>query len=1276
MKKHNIIIEFSSVIYNDYDTNIPFGHKNGQLVRLKKGDFKQYNVISGSVFNSEYSETLDSATIKLDHVFVEDRLYNIKPYDYVRVFDAESWDGEKYTFDHLYLINDYNEIEQNIAENIFSYTINLFSETKILEKIQCPNVVITHKVNSDGSISKKTIFQHIVQYMKLFVPKIKVYDGNGHWNYEYLIKIPSETEDKDFFEKFSVSCADLSFNYPTLRQLLTNLMIQIGCIPVIKNRKLTYLDFNKEAKDFNEGDYTVGHTINYIQRSLSSDSYVNSLVNTSSNILDSDNVVVSESLGFRDSNNVLLKQTSNLTLETKFPIYKVNKFEMCFLANGYVDVDDSYTNNLFLGNVLYFNLETDNNSNVTLFFGAPDAINRDSFEIWINKITIIVYNINERKNYKITEVSRTYYESTAENIIKTTTSTGSKVFYHEAAVGSHHNEETICNAVESVTLSINEPVKEGSLTVVYGEFKYVPEGGNRGDFEFYQTNFADKKTGFRKIPLRKDITKLVVENSVRNTLTTNFTDIEKADTIDKLSKYLYGTVGYSIGSNKITGFSSTYTQIFGYIFTTYEKNSTYIENIYNVALQEYVENPSEDEWFNFYRGNKKAHAEKYTLSDVMSFASLTFNIQYQPLNSVNISFVKNDRDIIFPIEQYSSGDSGLTDFDRMVISEQEKVDRIGNETLSISQRTKNFDDIQGGDNFVPMVFKDDLNRDGTVEDTKYIIFKRTLSIGNYKYDVNYYGSKDAILKNFFTSIRTKYRAFNYVDYTQSTLRKEKDIVYVLLSEKGYFDGDDKIKFLYGKGMQNLIFGFNPKNEEKNPYPVKYGGESSLNKKSEEETIKNDISMITSDYMFAIIYEQADNISAGPYIASSTYSTYYDDTTEMEFFDPNGIANSKTVTSSKDKVKLGGIPQMWQEWNTNEYNEKHEVFFTNYLDVFYGSSLFLKYISDSEARDVLSYTAHLPIVDKGFVYDYSPADVETFLVCDNNKDNSGKYYRTFYKDLSERINHTVQFIYYSDSDNIKWTEYFISNNGFIQRYTINPDTILFADNLSVNKNAHTLASDEVIAYDESKTKSVSGLKASNTIILRGNPTKFNLIMKLDETVEDNQNVVNFKVQQLLFVSSHSQAGSGVATVTSQNIIKAQDGSLSIVVNGLFEYQGYQQGEIGHFDVNYSFKVLTKHDIDKFVKIIDNGVENPYIEVDWTNTDKNVIKVVNNTNNVATDIIAFKRGGSNKSKFYVSLNDSRTEYVLAEQNGMLYKRFKLKRNTENNERLVEDLYKGGE
>ena len=70
------------------------------------------------------------------------------------------------------------------------------------------------------------------------------------------------------------------------------------------------------------------------------------------------------------------------------------------------------------------------------------------------------------------------------------------------------------------------------------------------------------------------------------------------------------------------------------------------------------------------------------------------------------------------------------------------------------------------------------------------------------------------------------------------------------------------------------------------------------------------------------------------------------------------------------------------------------------------------------------------------------------------------------------------------------------------------------------------------------------------------------------------------------------------------------------------------------------------------------------------------VVNNMNNVATDIIAFKRSGSNKSKFYVSLNDSWTEYVLTEQNGMLYKRFKLKRNTENNERLVEDLYEGGE
>ena len=42
-------------------------------------------------------------------------------------------------------------------------------------------------------------------------------------------------------------------------------------------------------------------------------------------------------------------------------------------------------------------------------------------------------------------------------------------------------------------------------------------------------------------------------------------------------------------------------------------------------------------------------------------------------------------------------------------------------------------------------------------------FKRTLKLGANAIDAEYTFSKDYVLRNYFTSITTKYRAYEYVD---------------------------------------------------------------------------------------------------------------------------------------------------------------------------------------------------------------------------------------------------------------------------------------------------------------------------------------------------------------------------------------------------------------------------------------------------------------------------------------------------------------------------------
>ena len=58
----------------------------------------------------------------------------------------------------------------------------------------------------------------------------------------------------------------------------------------------------------------------------------------------------------------------------------------------------------------------------------------------------------------------------------------------------------------------------------------------------------------------------------------------------------------------------------------------------------------------------------------------------------------------------------------------------------------------------------------------------------------------------------------------------------------------------------------------------------------------------------------------------------------------------------------------------------------------------------------------------------------FSIVDNNRAmNESRYKRTFYKDYAERINHTVQFIYYAPNKDVLFDEEFISGAPLINRF---------------------------------------------------------------------------------------------------------------------------------------------------------------------------------------------------------------------------------------------------
>lgn len=235
-----------------------------------------------------------------------------------------------------FLVDQFTEEILNLEDGIYKYKIELFSETKGLEVVQLPNSSVTEPL----IFSKKiTIYDYICKYLYLYSPIIKVEYLQSGKTFKYRRKYSIAPELKDAFGK--IYCQDFTLTNPTLREVLTQLFITKDYIPVIKDNVLTYLDKTKRNGYFHNCDKGVDELkkyVNFITGSLSSDNYTDNLRRPYQNAIGNPHSCHSvEYIGFRNSNDALLT-LSGLKLETRYPIYKINKMLMCY----YKDI--TYTN--------------------------------------------------------------------------------------------------------------------------------------------------------------------------------------------------------------------------------------------------------------------------------------------------------------------------------------------------------------------------------------------------------------------------------------------------------------------------------------------------------------------------------------------------------------------------------------------------------------------------------------------------------------------------------------------------------------------------------------------------------------------------------------------------------------------------------------------------------------------------------------------------------------------------------------------------------------------
>lgn len=759
----------------------------------------EHKIMQGCTFSEEFNETLDSGVIILPE---EHKIKDLLAYDDVYIYTKVYKNGNEISFKgypfnekdnprplfyrHL-LVDQFTEevltLGDTEEECTYKYKIELMSETKKLETIQLPNISITQPISGD----KLSVWELINRFVDMYSPWYRLKSAaTWYWEGKYSV-------DQSLRDTFSnVYSPDFTLNAPNLRTLLSKLFITKDMIPYVKDDVIYGMDISKRGKSFDLKDE---RQMNKVVGSMTSDSYCDNLRRNYSDALSQDRTCRSvEYIGFRNSSSSLMT-IKNMRLEFGMPIYKVNKMYMCY----YKKIKVNYSQTIS---------DYSKKPNTDLAHTDP---RKDPIAVMADLST------------GVKSVYKWRYPSDKTLF---TDGTGASIKYEIY----NKSYKLTCNSIDFTKWSFVEFAIDSDDT-------YNPEWEyKKGDYVYlaglkYQSIMDDKNQGNTPclyVPLnpiyeegiflcKQDITKLVQLNTKRDLLSQDWDDLHKGkipQNIDDMAKYKFCTVGYDIGSKYITGWGDMYS----YPRFWNDNKYTYIQNIaskldyfYPTGINDpkYIGNcfaPGavvfsvlpEDFWSIMIAGTNVSDqdtsaTEKFFSTVVSPFTnpslklkSFFFIVDYEGFYNGSLIHTKdNNRDDI-TINDNSS--ESLTLIEQDGIFQHEKVNRFGNKALQIEARYDSFYEKDKNGNLV-----ENLKQVGDVMNSAYekdvVIYHREYSIWDNCINCVYYGTKNYVLKNYFTSVYARYRTWNLMSYNESVQRSENIKNMILFDlEKSYYEG--------------------------------------------------------------------------------------------------------------------------------------------------------------------------------------------------------------------------------------------------------------------------------------------------------------------------------------------------------------------------------------------------------------------------------------------------------------------------------------------------------
>ena len=295
---------------------------------------------------------------------------------------------------------------------------------------------------------------------------------------------------------------------------------------------------------------------------------------------------------------------------------------------------------------------------------------------------------------------------------------------------------------------------------------------------------------------KQDITKLVKLGSERMALSKDWEQFadDYPENIDDLAQYKLATVEYNIGSNQITGWGEQYTFPRGWWIG--KGTATYIENIITFLDSKYPKgvagkfsdnNENNQNDLNVLPAitkNTSGLAELYSsLKNIFGqeialfLKSVTFIIDYIPFYSGTTVVKKGFGDVDDNLMSFDSP-GPLVVLEKDGLNCKEKLERLGNKTFMYSYRY-----ISSYDNSVTAYSQ--LQPVGSIDNVinpGVVIFSREYSIYDNIINATYTGSKEYVLKNFFTTVYAKYRTWSLMSFSESVKRNENLSRCILISK--------------------------------------------------------------------------------------------------------------------------------------------------------------------------------------------------------------------------------------------------------------------------------------------------------------------------------------------------------------------------------------------------------------------------------------------------------------------------------------------------------------